>query len=190
MANHAVHFTECSGLWRTLSGAWDPQNTELLLLTWPDREKRASSMNHTFWRKSGFSSILLLNHWHISTRFAMSFCVRVCLIRILYGYNWRSFFKILWMDERERPSSRERLWSNIFGLLPTESLTASTFSGDLAVNFLPLVDLCPFLVDCINVPVSLNFFTQPVIWNIWEKLLKLNILQYLAWTVFNDFVSR
>ena len=48
MATHAVHFTECSDLWRTSCGAWDPQNTEFLLLTWPDREKWASSMNHTF----------------------------------------------------------------------------------------------------------------------------------------------
>ena len=190
MATHAVHLTECSGLWKTSSGAWDPQNTEFLLLTWPDREKWTSSLNHTFWRKSGFSSILLSNHWHISTRFAMSFCVRVCLIWILYGYNWRSFFKILWTDERERPNSWERPWSDFFGLCPTESLTASIFSGDLAVNFLPLVDFCPFLVDFINVPVSLNFFTQRVIWNFWGELLKLNLLRYLAWTVFNDFVSR
>ena len=105
MATQAVHFTECSGLWRTSSGAWDPQNTDFLLLTWPDREKWASSLNHTFWRKSGFSSILLSNHWHISTRFAMSFCVRVSLIWILYCYNWRSFFKILWTDKRERSNS-------------------------------------------------------------------------------------
>ena len=190
MATHAVHFTECSDLWRTSCGAWDPQNTEFLLLTWPDREKWASSLNHTFWRKSRFSSILLWNHWHISTRFVMSFCVRVCLIWILYGYNWRSFFKILWMDEREKPNSWQRLRSDFFGLHPTESFTASTFSGDLAVNFLPLVDFCRFLVDFINVPVSLNFFTQQVIWNLWGKFLKINLLRYLAWAVYNDFVSR
>ena len=173
MSTHALHFTECSGLRRTSSGAWDPQNTEFLLLTWPDREKWASSLNHTFWRKSGFSSIVLWNHWHISTRFAVSFCVRVCLIWILYGYNWRSFFKILWMDEQERPNSWEHHQSDFFGLCPTESLTASAFSGDLAVNILALVDFCPFLMDIINVSVSLNSFTQRVIWNLWGKLLKL-----------------
>ena len=180
---HAVHFTECSGLWRTSSGAWDPHNTKFLLLTWPDKEKWALSLNHTFWKKSGFSSILLSNHWHISTRFVMSFCVRVCLIWILYGYNWRSFFKILWMDEQERPNSWEHHQGDFFGLCPTESLTASTFFGELAVNFLPLVYFCHFLVDFINVPVSFNFFTHWVIWNLWGKLSKLNLLGYLAWTV-------
>ena len=105
----------------------------------------ASLLNHTFWKKSGFSSILLLNHWHISTRFAMLFCVRVCLVCSLCGYNWRSFFKILWTDKRERPNFLERLRSDFFGLGPAESLTASTFSRDLALNFLSLVDFCSVL---------------------------------------------
>ena len=144
MATHAVNFTECIGLWKTSSGAWDPQNTKFLLLIWPDRERWASSLNHTFWRKSGFSSILLSNHRHISTRVAMSLCVRVCLIWILYGYNCRSFFNILWMDERERPNFWEHLQKDFFGLCPTESITASTFCGDLAVNFQLLVDFCLF----------------------------------------------
>ena len=109
MVTHAVHFTECSDLWRTSSGASDSQNTQFLLLRWSDGEKWASSLNRTFWRKSGFSSILLSNHWHILTGFGMPFCVRVWLIWILYGYNWRSFFKILWTDERERPNSWEGL---------------------------------------------------------------------------------
>ena len=73
--------------------------------------------------------------------------VRVCLIWILYGYNWRSFLKILWMDKRKRPNSRERLQSDFFRLRATESRTALTFCGDLPVNFLPLVDNCHFLVD-------------------------------------------
>ena len=68
-----------------------------------EREKWASSLNHTFWRKSGISSILLPNHRRISTQFAMSFCLRVFLIWILYGYNWRLFFNILWIDDWERP---------------------------------------------------------------------------------------
>ena len=119
---------------------------------------------------------LIQNHWHTSTHFVMWFCVRVCLIWILYEYNWRSFFKILWMDDRERPNSWQRLRSDFFGLHPTESFTASTFSGDLAVSFLPLVDFCRFLVDFINVPVSLNVFTQQVIWNLGGHLLKLNLL--------------
>ena len=58
--------------------------------------------------------------------------------------------------------------SDFFGLHPTGSPTASTFYGDLVVKFLPLVDFCPFFVDFINVPVSLNFFTQQVIWNLWD----------------------
>ena len=40
----------------------------------------------------------------------------------------RSFFKILWTDERERPNSWELLRIDFFGFQPTESLTAITFS--------------------------------------------------------------
>ena len=80
----------------------------------------------------------------------------------------------------ERMNEKNPTLERVSGFRPTESLTALTFSGDLAVNFLPLVDFCPFLVDFINVPVSLNFFTQRVIWNLWGKLLKLNLLRYLA----------
>ena len=80
----------------------------------------------------------------------------------------------------ERMNEKNPTLERVSGFRPTESLTASTFSGDLAVNFLPPVDFCPFLVDFINVPVSLNFFTQRVIWNLWGKLLKLNLLRYLA----------
>ena len=120
----------------------------------------------------------------------MSFCVRVCLIWILYGYNWRSFFKILWMDERKRLSSWERPRSDFFWTQPDRISLCVDIFWDLIVNFLPLVDFCPFLVDFINVPVLLNVFTKRVIWNLWGKLLKLNLLRYLAWTVFNDFVSR
>ena len=92
----------------------------------------------------------------------------VCLIWILYGYNWRPFFKILWTDERERPNSQESLRSDFFGLRATESRTVSTFSGNLAVYFLPLVENCPFLVDLINVPVFLNFCNLELIWKVIE----------------------
>ena len=85
------------------------------------------------------------------------------------------FCHFVWDFIRERPNSWERLWGEFFGLCPTESLNASTFSRDFAVNFLPLVDFCAFLVDFINVAVSLNFFTRRVIWNLWGKLLKLNL---------------
>ena len=67
----------------------------------------------------------------------MSAYVNLCLLWILCGYCWRSFFKIFCNDARERPSSWERLRKDFFGLLPTESLTSSTLSGHLAVNFLP-----------------------------------------------------
>ena len=68
----------------------------------------------------------------------MSADVSLCLIWILYGPSWRSFFGILCDDARERPSSWEYLQRNFFGLLPIESLTASTLSGHLAVNFLDM----------------------------------------------------
>ena len=119
----------------------------------------------------------------------MLFCVRVCLIWILYGYNWRWFFNVLWADKPERPTSWERLQSD-FSDSKQQNLALRRLSGDRAVNFLPLVDNCPFLVDLINVPVSLNFSTQRVIWNSCGKLLKLKLLRYLACTVFKHFVSR
>ena len=73
-----------------------------------------------------------------------------------------------WTDERERPNSWESLRSDFFGLRATESRTVSTFSGNLAVNFLPLVENCPFLVDLINVPVFLNFCNLELIWKVIE----------------------
>ena len=47
---------------------------------------------------------------------------------------------------RERSSSWERLRVDFFGLLPTESLTASTLSGHLAVNFQPDLEFSAFLL--------------------------------------------
>ena len=67
----------------------------------------------------------------------MSARVSLCLIWILYGYSWRSFFKILGNDVQERLGSWERLQRGFFRLLPTESLTTSILSGHLAINFLP-----------------------------------------------------
>ena len=70
----------------------------------------------------------------------------LCLIWILYGYNWKSFLKILRNDTRERASSWECLWRYFLGLLPTESLTASTFSGHFAVNILPDLGFSAFFL--------------------------------------------
>ena len=63
-------------------------------------------------------------------------------------------FKIRCNDARERPSSGERLWGDFFGLLPTESLTASTLSGHLAVNFLPDQGFSAFLLRLFTGPVA------------------------------------
>ena len=77
----------------------------------------------------------LIWYWLFTeTRNSMKADVSLCLIWILYGYNWRSFFKILCNHACERPSSWEHLRRDFFGLLPTESFTASTLSELLAVN--------------------------------------------------------
>ena len=68
----------------------------------------------------------------------------------------------------EKDPTLESLRSDFFGLRATESRTVSTFSGNLAVNFLPLVENCPFLVDLINVPMFLNFCNLELIWNVIE----------------------
>ena len=137
MATQAVLFTVCKRLWSTTSRATAPHYPHLLLLTYPRSQKCDSSLNQISSRKSGSSSILFSNHWHISKRFSMSAVVSLCLIWILYRYSWRSFFKNLCNDARERPSSWERVRRNLFGVLLSDSLTASTLSEYLAVNFLP-----------------------------------------------------
>ena len=167
MVTYTVHFTECSCLGRTSSGAWDSQNTEFLLLTWPVREKWASSLNHTFWRKSGSC------FWTTGTSQLVLSCHSV------WEFVWSGFcmgttegHSSRFCEEMNKKDPTFESFSGVtfFGLQPTESLTASTFSGDLEVNFLPLVHFCPFLVDFINFPVSLNFFTKRVIWQLCGKL--------------------
>ena len=74
------------------------QYTQLLQLTCPQSQKYASSLNQTLSRKSVSSSILFLNHWHITKHFSMSAGVSLCLIWILYGH----FFKILCSNAREK----------------------------------------------------------------------------------------
>ena len=86
-------------------------------------------------------------------------------------------------DARERPSSWERPRRNFFGLLPTESLTASTLSGYLAVDFLPDLGFSTFLMRlCMK-------FVYPTI-DLAFLGIKLNFLRNFARTVFNDFVSK
>ena len=78
----------------------------------------------------------LISWWFITeTRNSMSTGMNLCLIWILYGYSWRTFFKILCNDARERPSYWESLQRDFYGLLRTESFIASTLSGYLSVNF-------------------------------------------------------
>ena len=154
MATQAVHFTECKGLWRTLSAL---QDTQLLQLTCPQSQMCVSSLNQTSSRKSGSSSILFSNHWHITEHFSMSDGGSLCLIWILYVYSWRSFFKILCNEAHERPSSWEHLPRDFFRLLPTESLSTSTLLGHLLVNFLPDMAFSAFLF---------RWFTDPVAWNL------------------------
>ena len=100
--------------------------------------------------------------------FLMSAGVSLCLSCILYGYSWRSFFKILCNDVRERSSSWKRLRRDFFELLPTESITTSKLSGHLAVNFLPDLGFSAFL---------LRLFTDSVAHFLWN----------FAGTVLNDF---
>ena len=87
-------------------------------------------------------------------------CVSLCLIWILYGYSWRSFFNILCSDAREISNSWEYLWSDFFRLLPVKSLTASTLPGHLAVNFLPYLGFSTFLLRLFTYPVAWNLCTQ------------------------------
>ena len=56
---------------------------------------------------------------------------------ILAGVNMLHFFKTQCNDAREWTNSWERLRMDYFRLLPTESLTASILSWNLAVNFTP-----------------------------------------------------
>ena len=86
-------------------------------------------------------------------RFSMSAGMNLCLIWILNGYSWRSL-KILCNDARERPSSQERLRGYFFRLLRTWSLTATTLSGHLAVNFLPYMGFSAFLLRLFTDPVT------------------------------------
>ena len=83
--------------------------------------------------------------WFITeTRNFISAGVSWCLIWILYGYYWRSFFKFLCNNAGARPISWERLRRDFFGFLPTESLIPSTSSGHLAVIFLPALGFSAF----------------------------------------------
>ena len=63
-------------------------------------------------------------------------------------------YAILCNDARERPISWERLRSGFFGLLPTESITASTLSGHLTVNFLQDLEFSAFLWRLLTGPVA------------------------------------
>ena len=98
------------GHWGTSYGASAHRYTPLLLLACPPSQKCDSSLNQTSSRKSGSSSVLFPNHRHITKSFPISAGVSLYVIWILYGYSWRSFFKILRNDARERQSSLERLW--------------------------------------------------------------------------------
>ena len=64
------------------------------------------------------------------------------------------FFFILCTDARETSSFYERLRGNFFGLLPTESITASTLSGHLTVNSLPDLRFSAFLLRLVPDPVA------------------------------------
>ena len=54
--------------------------------------------------------------------------------------------KITCKSTREKPNFWERLRREFFGILPTESLMASTLSGHLSVNFLPELRFSAFLL--------------------------------------------
>ena len=101
MATEAVHITECQGLSSTSPGVCSCQNPLLLLSTFPESNKRASKLNQTFSKYSGSSSILFLDHRHITAHFSMSTGVSFYFIGMLYGYRWRSLIKILCNEGHE-----------------------------------------------------------------------------------------
>ena len=65
-------FHRVKGLWSTSSGAFALRYTQLLLVTCPQSQKWASSLNQRSSKKSRSSSILFLNHRHTTKRFSMS----------------------------------------------------------------------------------------------------------------------
>ena len=66
-----------------------------------------------------------------------------------------------------RLSSCERLRWDFLGLLPTESLTASTLLGHLSINFLPGLGFSAFFLRVFAVPVAWNLCTHQKIWLFW-----------------------
>ena len=97
------------------------------------------------------------------------------------GRNWL----ILSYSACERPSSWERLRRDFFGLLPTESLIASTLLGHLAVNFLSDLGFSAFMLwlftDIVYPTINLAFH---------GIVVKLNFQQNFACTVLDDFVFK
>ena len=109
----------------------------------------------------------------------------LCLIWILYGDSWSSFFKILCNDVCERLNSWECL-QDFFGLLLTESLTASTLSVHLPARsgiFGPLVKIVywPFGLKFVYPMINLAFL---------GIIVKLNFQRNFTCTVLNYFVSK
>ena len=123
--------------------------------------------------------------WVITeTRNSMSAGMSLCLIWIPYGYSWRSFFKILCNDARERPSSWEHLRKDIFGLLRIDSLTASTLSGHFADNILP--DL-GFFVEVVYWPCGLKSVYPTINLAFVGLIIKVKLPAKFCWPSFEWF---
>ena len=82
--------------------------------------------------------------WWILTQETL--CQLVGIYAWSIWYSWKSFFKIFCNVACQRPSFRDRLLRDFLGLLPTESLIASAFSGHPAVNFLSDLRFSAFLL--------------------------------------------
>ena len=98
------------------------------------------------------------------------------------GRNWLT----LYYTAREKPSSWEHLRRDFFGLLPTESLTASTLSEHLAVNFLPDLRLFCLLFDFVYCTRGLKFVYPTINLAFLGIIVKLNFLRKFTctfWTI-------
>ena len=93
-------------------------------------------------------------------------------------------------NAREKPSSWERLRKDFFGLFPKESLTVSTLSEHLAVNFLPDLGFSAFLLRLFIDSVVLKFVYLKINLAFLWITVKSNFLRNFACTVLNDFVSK
>ena len=150
MVTKAVHFSECKDLWSTSSRA--PQYTQFAIDITRSVLRRKTKLHQgnqdplqSSSRTTGISLNIFSNQ--LGWVYAWSgFCMGT-------GEDTSiSFFaKIKFLEMSSE---------GFFRLLPTESLTASTLSGHLAVNFLSDLGSSSFLLGLLTDPVTRNLCTQ------------------------------